>query len=562
MIQDTINKTSRKEKCMLICMLFLGVLFMIPRFIGILPVYGFQDSFFHIIRLTGLKNVWTSPINYELNTTGSMVNEFYPWLTMYPMQILYSVTGNYILSYNLFYLFLSIFGFYISYYSIKIITKEDLTSFCFAIIYGFSSYRFANVYYRAALGEAISMTLLPMVLCGIYLILYDDYKKWIVLSFGITLIAYSHLVSLYLSSVFTFLIFILSIFNVDNRMERIVSFFKATFYSVLLSSGMLIQLAYYGLENDLAHPKGDTNLFELNAFSIIDILKNTFTKQYFQYSVGFSVILILMISICLSIAFKKEKYEFAKMLLLLSMILLLCSSRLIPWAQIAQFSLIGVIQFPWRMNAYITLFSISAFSILVSKMENITHKKVLALLVGCVSIIFFFINCIQLWDEKPANAISEDLINNHLVIESLDYIPDEYYIFKNENAIYQLSVLHNNEQLKPISLYMGNDLGILVTNAFMGEEIKLPTCYFSTIHIYCEDLELPVFKSDIGTAMIYAPYDGDLVLDLTNKYDPIIYVFWVISLVSFCFIIIKCVHERKLEHTEINNEECDENEVI
>ena len=563
MIKKLANKISHREKCMLICMLLLGVLFMAPRLImDSIPAYVNQDTLFHILRLSGLKNVWSSPINYDLNTTGSLVNAFYPWLTMYSMQILYMITGDYVISYNIFYCLLSVAGLYISYYSLKMITREEWSSFCFAIIYVFSSYRFTNIYYRAALGEAVSMTFLPLALCGLYRILFDDYKKWMTLSIGMTLIAYSHLISLYLISFFVFFILLISIVFADSRRARLFSFIKATISSVLFSSGMLIQLVYYGIKNDLAHPEGMREIFDSHAYSIFEIIKNSILKQYSFYSIGFAVIMLVVISICLAFAFRKKKLVFANVLIILSTILFIVSSDVIPWGAISAFPFIGVIQFPWRLNAYITMFSVAAFSVYITNIQNIILKKALSLIVLFSSILFFTNNCLQLGNEEPAYVLTDDFIENHLITESLDYIPVDYYNFKNENEIVHLSSFHNEDQLIPVSLNNGNDLGILVTNALSGEEIELPTCLFSTTHIYCDGVQLPVFKSMIGTAMIKAPFDGDLVLDVTNKYDPVIYLFWTVSLVSLCFISFKYVYDCRTDSAAKYNEKCEVNEVI
>lgn len=563
MIKRMDNKTNRKEKCMLICMLLLGVLFMAPRLIlDTIPAYANQDTLFHIIRLSGLKNVWTSPINYELNSTGSLVNAFYPWLTMYPMYIIYFLTGDYSISYTLYYCLLSIAGLYISYFSMRVITREEWPSFCFSIIYVFSSYRFTNVYYRAALGEAISMTFLPLVLCGIYLILFDNYKKWLILSFGITLIAYSHLISLYLTGVFTLVILFISIAFIDNRRERIISFARAILSSILFSSGMLIQLVYYGLNDNLARPEGVTEVFKLHAFSFLQILEKSIFEQYSFYSVGFGIILLIFFGLIYAVSHKSEKHFFPHMLSFLSIILLISTSSLIPWGTISEFSVIGVIQFPWRLNVYITLFAITAFSMYVSKIYNKFLKNTFILFAILTSVLFSCLNYFQLKKEAPEFALSNDFIQNRLIIESLDYIPADYYKYKCENGIVHLLSFHNEDQLMPVSINNGNDLGILVADVRSGEEIVLPTCYFSSLHIYRDDIELPVYKSEIGTAVIKAPYDGDLILDVTNKYDPIIYVFWVISLISFCFITVRYVHNRRIETSAKYNEKCEVNEVI
>ena len=169
----------RKRYAVLVLLVVLSILhYCTSFFISGVPHYEPEDTFFHFNRLLGLGNVWESPVSFHsFAGTGTYVNLFYPWLTMYPMWALYRLCNSYVLAYKLFYLFLGTITILMSYGCMKSITRDEMSSICFATMYLFSSYRFANVFRRAALGESIAMAVLPLVIMGYYHIFFCDKEK-------------------------------------------------------------------------------------------------------------------------------------------------------------------------------------------------------------------------------------------------------------------------------------------------------------------------------------------------------------------------------------------------
>ena len=54
-----------------------------------------QDTAFHLTRLAGLANVWTSPVHFTVyKMNGLMLNPFYPWQTLYPAFVLGKILGS------------------------------------------------------------------------------------------------------------------------------------------------------------------------------------------------------------------------------------------------------------------------------------------------------------------------------------------------------------------------------------------------------------------------------------------------------------------------------------
>ncbi len=194
----------KKRKNALLLLFFLIISFLEIIFIYIandhqLPMG--QDSEFHMARVLGLSNVFQSPVNFNaFGHQGNIMNIMYPWQTLYPAYLLYRITGNFTASMYIFYYLLTLATLFISFYTMNAIRREYFSSIIFALVYTFSSYRLTNLVFRSALGEYVAMTFLPLVLLGCYKILCDDYEKYYILSIGMCLIAWSHLLSVAMSN--------------------------------------------------------------------------------------------------------------------------------------------------------------------------------------------------------------------------------------------------------------------------------------------------------------------------------------------------------------------------
>lgn len=94
--------------------------------------------------------------------------------------------------------------------------KNDRLHFYLLFVYTFSAYRATDVFYRGAMGEAVSLTLLPMVFLGTYYVLFNDYKKWYWLAIGMTLLVYTYLLSVIMCSIDIGFLFVYLFFKREN----------------------------------------------------------------------------------------------------------------------------------------------------------------------------------------------------------------------------------------------------------------------------------------------------------------------------------------------------------
>ena len=114
-------KKNKNQIIDIIFMLFLSFAYVIPLFMskGIYHSVN-QDTYFHLSRIIGLDNVWSSPVNFNnFDHHGTMMNIFYPWLTLYPAFLFYKMMGNLVLGYNIYYFFITFLTMVVSYFSMK-----------------------------------------------------------------------------------------------------------------------------------------------------------------------------------------------------------------------------------------------------------------------------------------------------------------------------------------------------------------------------------------------------------------------------------------------------------
>lgn len=410
----------------IILIFFLSILYVLP-IIQTNNIFHFtdQDTAFHLSRITGLSNVFSSPVNFNnFGGNGTAMNLFYPWLTLYPAYLLFHLTGNLVVAYNLYYLFLTFITMVIAYSCMFKIKKNHFTAIAFALIFSYASYRSTDIFFRSSLGEAVALAFLPLVFLGCYYIFYSDFKKWYWLTLGMTLTVYTHLLSVLLNAIFIFIILIISTFFINNKKERIISLIKATLWTVFLSLGFFIPMIQQTLFVELKVPKGGV----LNGLIASDYLSNTLNNNLSYFGIGLILFLLTIYT------YSKRSY-LSKMDIFIyfaGILTIYASTRLFPWHYIEKTSL-NVIQFTWRLTAYATLFLSYAGSIaytINTKNNKSTLKKLVSLSLLVVVIHTVSVNLLlkqdgkNIYDNGQATSVSQSYVHtDYANRESLNH-PD------------------------------------------------------------------------------------------------------------------------------------------
>ncbi len=545
----------KKIWCYLSIMFILGILYYIPRLCRIDFPYCYpEDAEFHLNRLLGLENIWTSPVNLNAGIHfGSLVNIFYPWLTMYPMWIVYKICGGLIVAFNIYTTLLTIITMYITFFCLKKMNFDDMVSFICSVVYTFSAYRFADVFRRASLGETISLAFLPIVALGVYNIFLKDYKKWGVLCIGMTLIAYTHLLSLLITSLFVGFTGIVLLTITNEKNKRIKVFVLATFYSVLLSVGVLIPLLYMNSQNSLNRPLSFAETMMSHADSVLVILLNSITNAPTAHGVGLLIVLTFVLNVILIIKDKDKKRKKVGIILnLTSALVVLATSSLLPWGFLSKLPIFGDIQFPWRLNAYATLFAVLALAVSLSSINSVKTKYIIAIVVCVLGLGLTYFSVARLNKDVNMYLTDDFIIDNQR--GNFDYTPitffyyclnyggddiDDYIVKINDQYVYLDRRTSNS----------GTFLYFTLENVQEGDVVDVPVLWYTTSRAKINGSEVRTLMSDRGTISFKSNASGTIKVEIYNRYNVIVYMAWLFSFIAFivfCVGIIK--KNKKLKH--------------
>lgn len=526
-------------------LIVLGIVSILPMFFmeGI-PHYYPEDTLFHLSRVKGFENVWSSPVNYNsFDGMGSYVNVFYPWLTLYPMHLLLFLFSDYVIAYKVYLALLGIVTIFIAFYSGKLVSGKNVSAFCFAVLYCFSSYRFICVFRRAALGESIAMAILPLVFAALYLILFSDYRKWFLLSLGFAFLTYTHLLSLYMSAGFVLVFFLICIPYLHDRRVRLYAFIKACFSSVIMSLGVIIPVLTAGIENLIYSPEGDIDDLVSNSTSFPTFIKNSVLNDASARSIGLILLIVIIIdAIAIIIKVDIRKRVYSTVCFTAGIVLLLIECSALFWRSIGSISFLRIIQYPWRLNAYISLFFLISFSVILARIDlkNKSMIVLVTLLVLSSAFIEFF-SAYKLYPEREIN-LNDEIING-ISVSYLDYSPYRAAVYRSVDW----SILDNaymDGEVIDVTRSVSEDGTILtfgIDDGMQGSIVELPVYWFSSIVAFDNGVQVDSYLSDRGTVRLELNSLGSNTIELFHKYSYAVYISWIISALTFVYLFYQYI---------------------
>ncbi|MEG2329843.1 hypothetical protein, partial [Anaerorhabdus sp.] len=374
--------------------LIITIIFAYPFLIkDFLPLE--HDTLFHLSRIEGLAQSFKD---------GVFLPRIYPYKNMnfgYGSPMFYSdffliipaLLYNLGISVSVCYVFIiMVFTFLSSYFAMKlcrVVTNNNYAPYIAGTVYLFSNYRITDVYVRSSLGEVMGFAFLPLVLLGIYYVLYTDTKKWYYLVIGFTCLALTHNITFILACILFIFFLIVRIKHWIHSKEIIIAIFKAFIVSVGCSAffifPMLEQmtsqnfyLSYYTSTSSLADSSvelwkyfANTTVFGYGTHGYAKDMSMLLNPGYFM----------MIIPIVYLFRKKENKNPFILHSLILGYIFLLLPLDIFPWEYMVFF---GLIQFTWRLIMLTTCCLIIPASI---ALFDFKIKPLLITIVCCVLLI-------------------------------------------------------------------------------------------------------------------------------------------------------------------------------
>ena len=534
------------RKRVLLCSLLLSLLYVIPIAVFNKGLNG-ADLSFHLNRLLGMEGIYASPINFKaFYGIGLGVNYFYPFLTYYPFFVLYRLFHSVFLGYYIYQYLLTLLTFLIAYYSISNImviegkkNKKDFAGLLFATLYTFSLYRLDNIVIRFATGEFIAYAFIPLVFYGLYTILKGDYRKWYILSIGMSLVAYSHLISLLLTALLVGLIFIITFLFVNSKKERLLSFIVATLSTISIFAFQLVLMGEQSLSNAIVKPQG-VNL-NATAHSLKDLLLNLNFENNYTLP-GFLIIFCLIVS--LIGVFKLQKYDI--LIFVLTLILIVFESPLIHWPENSE-HIVSSIQFIWRLNNFITLFTAYlASKVFVSL--SLRKECLIAVLIGVIGLTTFFSVSQAQKTIKGSQTTFNNMPKEELlpVVTNGDYHATDYMLSTDGSIsdydAFQRKLRHEVISLKDNQIVKTKILfNSLKTKLIIDSDkkltVSLPFYAYKGISVDLDGSITDFSKAPDAGVKISVP-EGKHEIGISYHYTILAKIFFVISLVSSLFVVL------------------------
>ncbi|MCI6272151.1 MAG: YfhO family protein [Erysipelotrichaceae bacterium] len=538
-------------------LLTITILFMFPYIINNrLPIE--HDTFFHLSRIEGyataLKNWDVLPKIYFFKNQGFGYASpiFYNDLFLLIPSILYNLGFSLSFTYKLTVFIATFLSSLSMFYLLKRIDKNPYSPYIASFIYTFSNYHITDTYVRGALGEMFAFIFLPLVLCGIYNLLYDN-KNWKMLCFSFMGLLLSHNISFIFGLI---ILYIFCVFNFKNFkffkgviIAGIICFILSLWYFIPLLEGILSHDIYLNYYKDSSLDKSTLNFLQLFENKTIFGYGLKSNLLFMNVSLGWFITIVPIMYI-----FKKNKDKFVSLCMFIGYVALILTLDFIP---VSFINLIATIQFAWRLNtiAMVCLSIPAAISF-----SRLCNKKIYLIIISFIFTIEavyhlypvlnrnFFITNKTKYEHLLAGEIIDPFYYadyNRIELAGADYLPIKSPDFRyHDGCIYS-----NNTKITCDFSRKYNNISFDVDRI---ENITLPITYYKGYVVYINDKKINTFESNNGLVEFTPTEIGTYTLKY--QWTFLQKISFIISLFSFgIYIIFNFILNPKIKRVRIKS---------
>ena len=573
-------KKKREEIVFVLLMTGTAVFVSLPYLNEYLPSYG-HDISFHLARIDGVAEALKHaqiPIRIDgidQEGYGYASPIFYPSLFLVIPGLLKMMGTSTLFAYKVLVISINIATVWIMYYSVRRMLNNKNIAVLTAVLYTTGIYRLTDIYTRAAIGEALAMAFLPLIVWGLYEIVIANRRKWMIAAAGFSCVLQSHVLSLEICGVFTILFLLWHIGKFIREPERIISLIKAGVLTVMLNLWYIIPFLSY-------------SSLDLKVFNDQEDLHETgiYVSQMFQNFVGFMgedhglensggemplSIGIAVLTGCIFFcfyAFVNREYnepdsKIGKECLGWGIAALFFTLFLFPWDLVASIPLIGrifcTVQFAWRyLSIALVLLCIPAgigyhrfiTGFCEGRKMSGRNGVIAVSAVICVSSLYFLdsVSAVPGWNKVETEYIgasNKDAL--YLFEASEDFSVRAEEMEPKVQAYGKSKALFENAQRS----YLSFETDIMVKTFAEGSYLEVPLYWYPGYYALTDSGEsLPVFQTDAGLVGVMMPeydchirvaYGENLIWKIAD------YISGVILLVICGDVLIKGAKNKKSE---------------
>lgn len=473
------NEKSKNILIKIVIFLGLAILISIP-YMNSKAIFA-HDISYHLNRIVSIKEeleMGNFPVVMHSNLKdgfGYAGPLFYPEMFLYLPAVICMIGANPFVAYKVFVFFVNLVTILIAYYSANIIFKNKKITWITVLLYTTAFYRVSDIYIRGAIGEVLALTFLPLIISGLYEIIFGENKKWWIICFGLFGVINSHMLTFAMSTILIVIICLTNIVRIFKE-KRFKNLVLAGIVSVLLS----LSFALPYLE------QASNNKYNVNEYTNIVIQETGESlKEMFNISFGaenaYKSVGIILIGLAITSVFvlKKEKQNYyIKQLLFLGIALLICSSNKMPWNTLcAKIHAVSIIQFVYRLNIISTvLLTFAGGYGLYNILEN--KNKTLIVLTTLIILLQYSLMLFTLDINEP-NYSADEAFNLSPTGNS-EYLP--------LGTKFDDKIVRNIETKEPIEyIRTGSKIEFYYDDAVHPMIIHIPLVYYKGYKAYIED---------------------------------------------------------------------------
>lgn len=523
-------------------------------------IFAFSDWSFHASRLEELYlnlksgSFLTFIAARTFHNTGVASFLFYPYLFLYPWAFLRFIFSPV----NAFYGWYGLVTFAtaaIAYFSMKEYSKNSLAAFLFSLAYTFAPYR---LYLGGAVfGEYLAVTFLPLVFLGIYEVLWGNRHKWYLLAIGGALIAYSHILSVFLTLEFAVVIFIIKLITSRGISQGRV---KALGLSIIVCLLLVLPVIAPFFTDFIGQKLVSANPHITQTIDLGPLLLSSFSAQK-----GWKLSFLLILTIFVAWALLKSGRDW--IIYGLGLFSCILASSFFPWKLLAG-TPFEMVQLTVRYLSYAALFLTIIFAQETSALlGQASEKSRRALICGftCFMVIFTFSSLAAYRDILVSETIEDmpktsanstqptpfkllrnknyhNQFNYKILFGEFDYMPKVARAsVKKRHSLLQHKAYLSGKTLKLHPLIKSNQITYQVKSK-KAATIDLPVIAYKHTTVSVNGQKRSFRRGSRGTVVVKLDR-GQNTITAGYQPSPLFYLSIVISILTWLALIswlIKC----------------------
>lgn len=335
-------------------------------------VYDGHDLFFHLNRIEGIAaglRAGQFPVAIHASTLlghGYAASQFYPESFLYLPAMMRNLGVSLAACVRIFEMLIHLSTAGTCYFAARAVMGSRRMALGAAMLYTLCSYRIANMYVRATLGESLAMIFFPLLIWALYEALCRDEKKWPLLALSMTGIILSHLLSTLFAALLCVICAVICAGNLICKPGRILACAKAAVLTILCSACFLVPFIDYadaGINTSVALTAYDHVLRAGALFVGFPGAGENLPYEALDFSYTVGVVpglaivpgcALLLMRLYMQGREKTPEDRLMLVLLALGGVLFICSTEAFPWEWLCHLprrysSLFHQIQYPWRL---------------------------------------------------------------------------------------------------------------------------------------------------------------------------------------------------------------------